>query len=92
LAHRKAMMKTTILVTNEIYKNLPIGGSESPRYIQLRLEAYNAFNHPNFANPNGNFGAGSPVFGSINSVDQPVNTSSDPQPGRAIQLAGRFYF
>ena len=24
-------------------KNLPIGGSESPRYIQLRLEAYNAF-------------------------------------------------
>jgi hypothetical protein len=41
-------------------KNLPIGGSESPRYIQLRLEAYNAFNHPNFANPNGNFGAGSP--------------------------------
>jgi hypothetical protein len=58
----------------------------------LRLEAYNAFNHANFANPNGNFGAGSPVFGSINSVDQPVNPSGDPQPARAIQLAGKFYF
>jgi hypothetical protein len=76
----------------EVYKNLPIGGAESRRYIQLRLEAYNAFNHANFANPNGNFGAGSPVFGSINSVDQPVNTSGDPQPGRAIQLGGKFYF
>ena len=76
----------------EIYKNVPVGGVESRRYIQLRLEAYNAFNHPNFANPNGNFGAGSPVFGSINSVDQPVNTNGDPQPGRAIQLAGKFYF
>ena len=76
----------------EIYKNIPVGGFESSRYIQLRLEAYNAFNHANFANPNGNFGAGSPAFGSINSVDQPVSTSGDPQPARAIQLAGKFYF
>jgi hypothetical protein len=76
----------------EIYKNIPVGRSESSRYIQLRLEAYNAFNHANFASPNGNFGAGSPVFGSINSVDQPVSTSGDPQPGRAIQLGGKFYF
>jgi hypothetical protein len=76
----------------EIYKNIPVGGPESQRYVQLRMEAYNAFNHANFANPNGNFGAGSPVFGSINSVDQPVSTSGDPQPARAIQLAGKFYF
>jgi hypothetical protein len=76
----------------EIYKNLPIGRTESPRYIQLRLEAYNAFNHANFANPSGNFGAGPQVFGVINSVDQPVNPSGDPQPARAIQLAGKFYF
>ena len=84
----------------EIYKNTPIGGPESPRYIQLRLEAYNAFNHANFANPIGNFNDGPPVnnngpgalFGTINSVDQPVNTGADPQPGRAIQLAGKFYF
>jgi hypothetical protein len=76
----------------EIYKNIPVGGEASSRYVQLRLEAYNAFNHANFANPNGNFGAGAPVFGSINSVDQPVSNSGDPQPARAIQLAGKFYF
>ena len=76
----------------EIYKNLPVGGPSIPRYFELRLEAYNAFNHANFAGPNGNFGAGSPVFGSINSVVQPVNPSGDPQPGRAVQLGAKFYF
>lgn len=84
----------------EIYKNLPIGRSESSRYVQLRLEAYNVFNHANFASPNGNCNAGPPVgengcgslFGNVNSVDQPVSTSGDPQPGRAIQLGGKFYF
>lgn len=76
----------------EIYKNTPIGGPESPRYVQLRLEAYNAFNHANFANPSGNYGAGPTVFGVITSVDQPVNAGGDPQPGRAIQLAAKFYF
>jgi hypothetical protein len=84
----------------EIYKNISVGGLESPRYVQLRLEAYNAFNHANFANPIGNFNTGPPIstngpgalFGTINSVDQPVNTGADPQPGRAIQLAGKFYF
>lgn len=76
----------------EIYKNLPIGGPNSLRYFEVRLEAYNAFNHANFAGPNGNFGAGSPVFGSINSVVQPVNPSGDPQPGRAVQLGAKFYF
>ena len=76
----------------EIYKNTPVGGSESSRYIQLRLEAYNAFNHANFANPSGNYGAGSAVFGVVTSVDQPVNAGGDPQPARAIQIAGKFYF
>lgn len=76
----------------EVYKNIPAGRRDGPRYVQLRLEAYNAFNHANFANPNGNFGAGFPVFGSITSVVQPVDTGGDPQPGRAVQLAGKFYF
>lgn len=76
----------------EVYKNIPLGETRSPRYIQLRLEAYNAFNHSNFANPSGNFGAGPTVFGVITSVDQPINAGGDPQPGRAIQLAGKFYF
>lgn len=30
-----------------IFKNFPMGKNEE-RYIQLRLEAFNAFNHPNF--------------------------------------------
>jgi hypothetical protein len=76
----------------EIYKNVPFGTSETPRYFQLRLEAYNVFNHANFANPNGNYGAGPTVFGVITSVDQPVNAGGDPQPARAIQLGAKFYF
>lgn len=60
--------------------------------MSSRLEAYNAFNHANFADPTGNYGAGSPIFGSINSVDQPLNSSGDPQPGRAIQLGAKVYF
>jgi hypothetical protein len=75
-----------------VYKNVPVGQAESSCYVQLRLEAYIAFNHANFANPSGNFGAGPTDFGVITSVDQPVNAGGDPQPGRAIQLAGKFYF
>lgn len=76
----------------EVYKDVPIGRRDTPRYLQLRLEAYNAFNHANFANPSGNFGAGPTVFGVIDSVDQPINGGGDPQPGRAVQLAGKIYF
>lgn len=30
-----------------LFKNIPLGSSEQ-RYLQLRLEAFNVFNHPNF--------------------------------------------
>ena len=30
-----------------LFKNIPLGASEQ-RYLQLRLEAFNVFNHPNF--------------------------------------------
>lgn len=73
----------------EIYKDLPLGAPGSSRYIELRLEAYNAFNHANFSNPDSNFSDG-PKFGQITSVDQPG--AGDPQPGRAVQLGGKFYF
>lgn len=78
----------------EFYKDFPLGGLNSSRYIELRLEAYNAFNHPNFDQPDGNFSDG-PTFGQISNVIQPANNNNangDPQPGRAIQLAGKFYF
>lgn len=88
----------------EVYKNVPFGGDASTRYLQLRLEAYNAFNHANFANPNANFGFAKlasnginavteqPFFSKVTSVDEPVNAGGDPQPARAIQIAAKFYF
>ena len=64
--------------------------ADNVRYIQLRLEAFNAFNHANFANPNGTFlNSG---FGQVTSVDHSADPNSDPSPGRVIQIAGKFYF
>ena len=34
-----------------VFKNIPLGG-EGRRYLQLRLEAFNAFNHPQFTTYN----------------------------------------
>ena len=81
-----------------LYKDFPLGHADSPRYIEVRLEAFNAFNHPNFAGPDGNLSDGFPsqggTFGQITSVVTPVQDggASDPQPGRAVQLAGKIYF
>jgi len=81
-----------------LFKNFPLGHADSPRYIQLRLESYNVFNHPNFAGPDGNLSDGLPsqggTFGQITSVVEPVQDAGagDPQPGRAVQLAGKIYF
>lgn len=74
-----------------LYKNFPIG-AEKDRYLQIRLEAYNAFNHANFGMPDGNFSDGTGLFGSITSVIQPAEAGQDPNPGRSIQLAAKFYF
>jgi hypothetical protein len=76
-----------------LYKNFPLGG-EGARYIQLRLEAFNAFNHANFSNPDGNFPDGPGYFGSITSVagESTADVNQDPVPGRAIQLGGKFFF
>ncbi len=76
-----------------LFKDLPLGGADSPRILQLRLEAYNLFNHPNFAPPNGNLSDGS-AFGTITSVITPTadGGQGDPQPGRAVQIASRIYF
>jgi hypothetical protein len=64
-----------------IFKNTYIGANE--RYnIQLRLEAFNALNHPYFSGPDPNIGDGS-NFGKI------TGTAGDP---RDIQLAVKFYF
>lgn len=72
-----------------LYKNFPLAGES--RFLQVRLEAFNAFNHANFAGPDGNFNDG-PFFGSITSVMQSADANGDPTPGRDIQLAARFVF
>jgi hypothetical protein len=72
-------------------KNFPLG--EGQRYIQVRLETFNTFNHANFANPDSNFTDGA-QFGTVTSVvgASTADINGDPQPGRAVQLAGKIYF
>ena len=52
----------------------------SRQTLQLRVELFNAFNHPNFAIPGTVFG--SPTFGVV----------SDASDGRTVQLGARFVF
>lgn len=75
------------------FKDFPMGHADSPRYVEVRLEAFNVFNHPNFAQPDGSILDG-PNFGTISNVVSPVadGGNGDPQPGRAVQLAGKIYF
>ena len=72
-----------------VIKNIPFS-AEGKRLIQLRLEAYNAFNHANFAPPSGNFS--DPQFGQVTNVIQSADPNGDPSPGRSIQLVGKIYF
>jgi hypothetical protein len=77
----------------DLFKNFPIGRADTPRLIEVRLEAFNLFNHANFAEPDGSILDG-PQFGAITGVVSPTadGGNGDPQGGRAVQLAGKFYF
>lgn len=75
-----------------LYKDFPIG-KESSRFLEIRLESYNVFNHANFGQPDGDFSDS--TFGQVLSVDQPSSfggQANDPQPGRATQLGAKFSF
>jgi hypothetical protein len=63
-----------------IYREFPIPLRESMK-AQFRAEAFNLFNHTNFANPESQYG--NSTFGRITS------TSGDP---RIMQFAVKFYF
>ncbi len=73
-----------------LFKNIPIG-NETARSVQLMIQASNAFNHTNFANPDGSLTSG-PYFGTISSVIESADYNGDPQPARVVQLVGRFTF
>lgn len=73
----------------QVSKNFPIS-ADGKRYVQFRLEAFNAFNHANFANPSGNFN--SPSFGTVTGVAESSDPNQDPQPGRAVQIVSKIYF
>lgn len=84
-----------------LFKNIPFGSSEE-RYIQLRLEAYNAFNHPNFQDKNYGANWGGP-WEYANPTDPLTvtknsnwGTYSDTYSGvggfRVIQLGAKIYF
>jgi hypothetical protein len=73
----------------DIIKNFPLG-AEGKRRVEMRLEAYNAFNHANFAAPTNTLA--SPTFGQVTNVVQSADPNADPSPGRSIQLVGKFYF
>ena len=72
-------------------KNFAIS-SDGVRSLQLRLDAANAFNHANFANPDSNYTDGPQLFGSISAVKSTSDVNGDPQGGRAVQLGAKFYF
>ena len=71
-------------------KNLHLFSNEQ-RYIQLRVEAANAFNHANFAPPGGDF-ANPSTFGVVTSVLSSADPNQDPEPARVFQLVGKFFF
>lgn len=85
-----------------VYKRIPLGHSES-RYLQLRLEFYNIWNHtqwsfiivtPTFdatgkiTNLAGTAGGGRYGFGALNTV----RTAAGAGGPRQIQLGAKFYF
>jgi hypothetical protein len=78
------------------YTNLSLAKNVRPfanesRYIQLRIEAANAFNHANFANPSGNF-TNKSTFGVVTQTIQSADPNQDPEPARVFQLVGKFFF
>jgi hypothetical protein len=84
-----------------LFKNIPVGKNEA-RYLQLRLEAFNAFNHANFSDRNYGFSEndpwqwqpGTPFSISKNGNWGTYADSYGTGPGgfRVVQLGAKLYF
>ncbi len=59
---------------------------DEARYLQMRLETFDTFNHANFGTPGNVFGT--PTLGEISAV-QTISTNGD---GRVVQLGLKIYF
>ena len=77
-----------------VFKNIPLGGAEGKRYIQLRVEAFNAPNHPqisgynltsNVTNAAGQ--TGNNIFGNFTGLVASNNT----RPAGGIQPLGTYF-
>jgi hypothetical protein len=71
----------TRLVDMSLFKEIPLGIVHEGMRLEFRAEAFNVFNHPQFAGPNANVDSG--TYGLIRS------TISDP---RELQLGLKLYF
>jgi hypothetical protein len=85
-----------------LFKNIPIGKNEA-RSIQLRLEAFNAFNHPNFATKNYGLTVNGPweyadpatplsISKNANWGTNATTYGTGPGGFRVVQLGAKFYF
>ena len=85
-----------------LFKNLPLGKNEA-RYLQLRLEAFNLFNHPNFTSQNYGYSVNGPweysdpsTLISISKNSNFGTNASTPNTGpggfRVVQLGAKIYF
>jgi hypothetical protein len=85
-----------------LLKNIPFGNNEA-RYLELRLEAFNTFNHPNFTGQNYGYSVNGPWEysdpTSLISISKNGNfgtKQSTPNTGpggfRVVQLGAKLYF
>jgi hypothetical protein len=88
-----------------LFKNIPLGANEA-RSLQLRLEAFNAFNHPNFNDRNYGISTDGPwpwfgdpsrplsmtKNGNWGTNADTYNASGGPGSFRVVQLAVKLYF
>lgn len=87
-----------------LFKNIPFSNNEQ-RYIQLRLEAFNVFNHPNFNTKNYNVDVNDFPFqwqpndpiviskaANWGTYKDTYNSSGGPGGFRVVQLGAKIYF
>ncbi|HUK24173.1 MAG TPA: hypothetical protein VLV49_06300, partial [Terriglobales bacterium] len=72
-----------------IEKNIHPMPSNEQMYLQLRLEAYNVFNHTQFCNTAGPFPC---VDGNVGDTGTTFGRVQTANPGRVVQLGAKFYF